>query len=125
MIKLMFVSAAVMLAAPVLAQEAPAAPPADAAAPAATPAAAPMAALPKCTAKVQDSCDQSKTTERNALSGEQADARDARNGGTWTPNAGTEATAAPRMSKKRTAAKRRMVKTTTTVTETTPAAAPQ
>ena len=45
---------------------------ADAAMPA---AAAPASALPKCTAKVQDSCDQSKTTEKNALDHYPADTR--------------------------------------------------
>jgi len=36
--------------------------------------AAPMASsLPKCSATVRDSCDQSKTTERYALTAEQAD----------------------------------------------------
>lgn len=35
--------------------------------------------LPKCTAKVQDSCDQSTTTEKNALTYYPADSRDAGN----------------------------------------------
>lgn len=73
----MFVTAA-LLAAPALAQDAPAAP-----------------ALPKCTAKVQDRCDQTLTSEKRAMSGEQADARDARNGGKWTPD-GKTAKAAPK-----------------------------
>lgn len=57
----------------------------DAAAPAPMAADAPMAApmeakpLPKCTAKVQDSCDQSATTEKNALPYYPADSRDADN----------------------------------------------
>lgn len=52
----------------------------DAAAP--MPAMETMAApqpLPKCTAKVQDSCDQSTTTEKNALPYYPADSRDAGN----------------------------------------------
>ena len=46
---------------------------------AAGPMAAAPSAMPKCTAKVQDSCDQSKTTERNALDHYPADTRDAGN----------------------------------------------
>jgi hypothetical protein len=70
MIKLMFVTAA-MLAAPALAQEA-------------APPAAP--ALPFCSAKVTDSCQQTAAQQARAMTGEQADARDARNGGNWTPD---------------------------------------
>ncbi|MFZ4690624.1 MAG: hypothetical protein ACOYLS_15415 [Polymorphobacter sp.] len=86
MIKLMFVSAAVMLAAPVLAQ--------DAMAPAAP-------AMPVCSAKVTDGCVQSAAAEKRAMSGEQADKRDARNGGMWAPDgktktAATKTGAAPR-----------------------------
>lgn len=54
----------------------------DAAAPAPAPAMDAAAApkpLPKCTAKVQDSCDQSTTTEKNALPYYPADSRDAGN----------------------------------------------
>lgn len=71
MIKPILFVVAAMLAVPAMAQDpmAPAAP-----------------ALPKCTAKVTDSCDQTMTTEKRAMTGEQADARDARNGGNWTPN---------------------------------------
>lgn len=52
-----------------------------AAADAAMPADGAMAGtpLPKCTAKVQDSCDQSATTEKNALPYYPADSRDAGN----------------------------------------------
>ncbi len=42
-------------------------------------AAAPASGLPKCTAKVQDSCDQSLTTEKNALDHYPAETRDAGN----------------------------------------------
>lgn len=73
MIKPMFVLAAAMLAAPVLAQEA---------APA-TPAAP---SLPMCSAKVTDGCQQSARQEARAMNGAQVDARDARNGGMWTPD---------------------------------------
>ena len=45
----------------------------------AAPMAAPAGALPKCTAKVQDSCDQSMTTEKNAIDHYPADTRDAGN----------------------------------------------
>ncbi len=67
---LILIAAAALLPTAALAQDAPAAPPADA-----------MAAkpLPKCTAKIQDSCDQSKTTEKNALNYYPADSRDAGN----------------------------------------------
>ena len=71
--KTMILAAAAALLLPVaaLAQDAPAAPPADA-------AMAPKP-LPKCTAKIQDSCDQSATTEKNALNYYPADSRDAGN----------------------------------------------
>ena len=55
------------------------------AAPALAQAPADPANLPVCGGKIQDSCVQSKT-EHRAMSGEQADKRDARNGGQWTPN---------------------------------------
>ncbi len=44
-----------------------------------TVATAPASGLPKCTAKVQDSCDQSMTTEKNALDHYPAETRDADN----------------------------------------------
>ena len=73
----MFVLAAAMIAAPALAQ--------DAAAPAAP-------TLPFCSAKVTDNCQQTPAQQARAMSGEQAEKRDARNGGAWTPN--TEGTKA-------------------------------
>ena len=73
---LILTAALALLPAVAIAQDAPADP---AAAPAADAAAPAPAALPRCTAKVQDSCDQSKTTERNALSYYPADSRDAGN----------------------------------------------
>lgn len=62
--------AAALLAAPAFAQ---------------APAPVDPANFPVCGGKIQDSCVQSKT-EHRAMTGEQADARDARNGGQWTPN---------------------------------------
>ena len=59
MIKTMFAVAAIALAVPAVAQT-------DTAAPAAG------AALPKCSATVRDSCDQSMTTERYAMSADAA-----------------------------------------------------
>ena len=67
MIKSMFVVVAALLAAPVLAQEA-----------------APT--LPFCSAAVTDSCQQTKAQQARAMTGEQADRRDAANGGAWTPD---------------------------------------
>lgn len=75
----MFVLAAAMIAAPALAQDAPAAAPA-------------APALPFCSAKVTDNCQQTPAQQARAMSGEQAEKRDARNGGAWTPN-GTATTA--------------------------------
>ncbi len=68
MIKPMFLLAATMLATPALAQDA-----------------AP-AALPICSAKVQDKCQQTPAQQARAMSGDQADARDARNEGHWAPD---------------------------------------
>jgi hypothetical protein len=68
MIKSIFVLAAAVIAAPAMAQ-APA-----------------PAALPTCSAKVTDSCQQSPAQQARAMTGAQADARDARNGGAWTPD---------------------------------------
>ena len=75
MIKSLFAVAAMLVAAPVLAQvQAPAEAP------------APAMVLPMCSAAVTDGCQQTKAQQARAMSGEQADARDARNGGAWTPN---------------------------------------
>lgn len=79
MLKLMFVSAAALIAAPVLAQEAPAAAPA-------------APALPYCSAKVTDSCQQTPKQEARAMTGAQVDKRDA--GGQWTPDQRAKAAAA-------------------------------
>ncbi|WP_419814133.1 hypothetical protein [Glacieibacterium sp.] len=93
-------AAAMLLPFAALAQEAPAAAP---------------PALPKCTAKVQDSCDQSKTTEKYALDHYPADKRDAGNNKIGAP------AAMPRSAHRR-AARHPVVKTTTTqTTVTTPA----
>ena len=73
MIKPMFVLAAAMLAAPALAQDAPAAAPA-------------ASSLPYCSAKVTDNCQQTAAQQARAMTGEQAEKRDARSGGQWTPN---------------------------------------
>ena len=72
MIKPMFVLAAAMIAAPALAQDAP--------------AAAPASTLPFCSAKVTDNCQQTPAQQARAMSGEQAEKRDAKAGGAWTPN---------------------------------------
>ena len=79
MIKPIFVLAAAMIAAPALAQA--------------------PAALPMCSAKVTDSCQQSPAQQARAMTGEQADKRDARNGGEWSPN--KRGTAAPKAAKKK------------------------
>jgi hypothetical protein len=63
---LILTAALALLPAAALAQDAPAAPAAG-------------APLPKCSAKVTDSCDQSATTEKNALTYYPADSRDAGN----------------------------------------------
>jgi hypothetical protein len=68
-IKPMFVLAAAMIAAPALAQDAPAAP-----------------ALPMCSAKVTDNCQQTSGQEARAMSGEQAEKRNAAAGSEWSPN---------------------------------------
>lgn len=65
MIKTMFAVAATLVALPALAQ---------------------APALPMCSATVTDGCQQTKAQQARAMSGAQADARDARNGGAWTPN---------------------------------------
>ncbi len=69
MIKPILVLAAAMIAVPAMAQ-APAA-----------------GALPMCSAKVKDGCQQTPGQEARAMSGEQADKRDAKSGG-WAPNKG-------------------------------------
>jgi hypothetical protein len=66
MIKPAFIVAAALLAAPALAQT-------------------PAPELPVCSAKVTDNCVQSKAQQARALTGEQADKRDARYGG-WAPD---------------------------------------
>lgn len=68
MIKPLLVVAATLMAIPAFAQ-APAA-----------------AERPMCSAKVTDGCVQSAAAEKRAMSGAQADARDARSGGTWAPD---------------------------------------
>ncbi len=70
MIRSIFILAATLVAAPALAQDAaPAAP-----------------TLPTCSAKVTDGCIQSAAAEKRAMTGEQADKRDAARGGAWTPD---------------------------------------
>jgi hypothetical protein len=76
MIKPLLVVAAALMAIPAAAQ-APAA-----------------AERPKCSAKVTDGCIQTAGQEARAMTGEQADARDARNGGKWTPDGKDSAAAA-------------------------------
>ena len=72
MIKSLLVATAMLLAAPTFAQ---------------TPDAAPVGAeRPFCSAKVTDGCQQTKAQQARAMTGEQVDARDARNGGKWTPD---------------------------------------
>jgi hypothetical protein len=72
-IKPMFVLAAAMLAAPALAQDAPAAAPA-----------APT--LPFCSAKVTDNCQQTPAQQARAMTAEQAEKRNAAAGSDWSPN---------------------------------------
>ncbi len=72
---LILTAALMLLPAAAMAQDAPAAP------------AAAAASLPKCSAKVQDSCDQSMTTEKNALDHYPADTRDAGNNKIGAPMA--------------------------------------
>jgi hypothetical protein len=67
MIKTLFVVAAAMIAAPALAQT-------------------PATDRPMCSAKVTDGCQQTAAQQARAMSGAQADARDARAGGTWAPD---------------------------------------
>lgn len=81
MIKPIFVVVAGMLAAPSLAQ---------------------APAIPFCSAKVTDSCQQTPAQQARAMTGEQADARDARYGG-WAPDKraqGAAAAKAPAKKKK-------------------------
>lgn len=99
-IKPLFVLAAFAFAAPAFAQEA-----------------APAAALPMCSATVQDGCQQTKGQEARAMSGAQAEARDAKAGG-WAPN--SEKDMAAPAAKKR-GHKRAMIKKTTVTTTTEPA----
>ncbi len=100
MIKPMLFLTAALFAAPVLAQAAP-------------------AALPPCSATVKDACQQTKGQEARAMSGAQADARDAKSGA-WTPNAGMSDKDAPAPMKKK--AHHKAAKKTVTTTTTTDAA---
>ena len=77
MIKSVFAVAAMLVALPALAQ-----------------APAPAPALPMCSATVTDGCQQTRAQQAREMSGAQADARDARNGGAWTPNGTTTKLAA-------------------------------
>jgi hypothetical protein len=84
--KPMLIAATLLFVAPVLAQ--------DAMAP---------AAMPMCSAKVKDSCMQTPSQQARAMSGAQADARDAKSG-MWTPDgssADKSAMAMPMMKKHR------------------------
>lgn len=113
-IKPLFVLAAFAFAMPAFAQEA-------------APAGAP-AALPMCSATVKDGCQQTKGQEARAMSGAQAEARDAKSGG-WAPNAGgsDKDMAAPMAMKTHHKAghKRHHAAKQTTVTTTTTEAAPK
>ena len=84
MIKPLLAIAATLIAFPVLAQ---APTPTPMMTPTLALASAPTLALPMCSAKVTDGCQQTKAQQAREMSGAQADARDARNGGAWTPNA--------------------------------------
>ncbi len=68
---LAFASSALSFAIPAMAQDAMAAAP----------------DVPMCSRTVTDGCMQTPAQQKRAMSGEQADARDARHGGMWTPNA--------------------------------------
>ncbi|WP_426164551.1 hypothetical protein [Sandarakinorhabdus sp. DWP1-3-1] len=81
MIRSIFILAATLVAAPALAQDA-----APALAQDAAPAAPAAPTLPTCSAKVTDGCVQSAAAEKRAMTGEQADMRDAAHGGAWTPD---------------------------------------
>lgn len=76
MMKLVFVSAAALMATATAAQEAASAAP----------------ALPYCSAKVTDSCQQTPKQEARAMTGAQVDKRDA--AGYWTPDKRATRTAA-------------------------------
>lgn len=103
MIKPLLVVTAMMLAAPAFAQEA-----------------APAAERPYCSATITDGCQQTKAQQARAMTGAQVDARDARNGGKWTPD--SRATAAAPVAKK---AKPQTRKVRVTTVRVKPAAAPQ
>ncbi|KAB7648419.1 hypothetical protein [Polymorphobacter fuscus] len=105
MIKPLFLAAAAMLAAPVLAQ-APAA-----------------AERPFCSATVTDGCQQTKAQQARAMTGAQVDARDAANGGKWTPDMRGTPAAKPMKAKPR----KRVVRVTKVrvAPAAAPAAAPQ
>ena len=77
MIRSLFVVAAIVAAPPAVAQTAP------------MTTAAPTAAAPErpfCSATITDGCQQTKAQQARAMTGAQVDARDARNGGQWTPD---------------------------------------
>ena len=83
MIKPLLVVAATLMAFPALAQ-APAA-----------------AERPMCSAKVTDGCQQTAAQQARAMTGAQADARDARAGGTWAPDKAAAAAAPKTAAKKK------------------------
>lgn len=109
MIKPLLIVTAMMLAAPAFAQ---------------TPAAT-AADRPFCSATVTDGCQQTKAQQARAMTGAQVDARDARNGGKWTPD-GTAPAAAPVAKKAHAKPHKRVVRVTKVrVTPAAAAAAPQ
>ena len=55
---------------------------------------------PFCSATVTESCQQTRSQEARAMSGAQADARDARNGGQWAPDKQTAVATAAAKKKK-------------------------
>jgi hypothetical protein len=88
----------------------------------AAPAFAQMAApaeMPMCSAKVTDGCMQTKAQQARAMSGAQADARDAKTG-MWTPNGGTSDKDAAAPMKKMTHHMAKKKVTTTTTMEAAP-----
>lgn len=81
MIKSLFVIAVTLVAAPLFAQ-------------------APAPERPFCSATIIESCQQTRSQEARAMSGAQADARDARSGGQWSPDKQTAAATAAAKKKK-------------------------
>ena len=81
MIRSPFVIAVTLVAAPVLAQ-------------------APAPERPFCSAKITESCQQTRAQEARAMTGAQADARDARSGGLWAPDKQSAAATAAAKKKK-------------------------